>query len=392
MVKGTLHINKGIWHVSFCLYDTNGKRHQKQLSTGVKALNSKGTVISGSKKKATEKMNEILESYDGLSYDKSAEILLSDYVADWIERNRISISGTTYDNYRHMLEKHIKPYFDDLKITVKKVKPADIERYSAYKLDTLSPNTIVKHIRLISPALQDAVKNNVVKSNAALLANKPKIRKPKNNYYSAQELRHMLMMFNDSPIKIPVFLATIFGLRRSEVLGLTWSDIDFRNRTLSINKVAVRMKVNGKLRTVVKEETKTEDSARTFPLNDALCNYLLHLKEIQERYIRETNAYLDFICINEVGDLLKPDYVTSVFNKTLKRANMQHIRFHDLRHSCLSILANNSNFTMKQVQDYAGHSNFLTTANIYSHVDINSKIAEVNTLTNAIGDIFLNEK
>ncbi len=100
--------------------------------------------------------------------------------------------------------------------------------------------------------------------------------------------------------------------------------------------------------------------------------------------IRSTNDYKDFVCVNEIGELIQPDYVTAKFTKLLKANGLRHIRFHDLRHSCLSILANNSNFTMKQVQDYAGHANYAITADTYSHTDISAKRAELEVITNAL--------
>ncbi|WP_455530605.1 tyrosine-type recombinase/integrase [Ruminococcus sp.] len=87
----------------------------------------------------------------------------------------------------------------------------------------------------------------------------------------------------------------------------------------------------------------------------------------------ETKAYMDFVCVNAVGALITPDAITSQFRKLLDRNNLPHIKFHAFRHSCISLLANNTAFSMKQIQDYAGHSDFLTTFNVYSHSDDSAK-------------------
>ena len=90
---------------------------------------------------------------------------------------------------------------------------------------------------------------------------------------------------------------------------------------------------------------------------------------------------MDYLCIDAVGNLLKPDYITAKFRKLLKANNLPPIRFHDLRHSCISLLANDSRFSMKQIQDYARHAIFLTNANIYSHTNIDVKRMELDSIT-----------
>ncbi len=89
----------------------------------------------------------------------------------------------------------------------------------------------------------------------------------------------------------------------------------------------------------------------------------------------------DYVCVNAIGDLLKPDYITSKFKKLLKVNSLPPIRFHDLRHSCISLIANDSRFSMKQIQNYARHANFLTTANVYSHTNIDVKQEELDSIT-----------
>ena len=97
---------------------------------------------------------------------------------------------------------------------------------------------------------------------------------------------------------------------------------------------------------------------------------------------------MDYVCVNAVGDLLKPDYVSSAFRDLIKANNLPHIRFHDLRHSCISLLANDNRFTMKQIQDYTRHANYLTTANIYSHTNIDVKQCELDSITDNFKDFF----
>lgn len=377
MIKGSLHINKGIYHVSFYIKDKNGVRKQKCLSTGVKAT-------KGNKRKAEQRMQDILAKWDGITYSDS-KILLSDYVRDWIERDKSRISRTTYDGYIHMFEKHIEPYFKALKLTIQDVKPMHLENYFSVKVaEGLSPNTVIKHGAIIRTALQDALKNGIIRSNPAELADKPKREKPKHNFYTADELTRLWNVMQGTPIELPVYFSVFFGLRRSEALGVKWSAIDFENKTLTICNKVTRNRVDGKMVNVESNVLKSETSNRVFALDDRNCEYLKEILGKQKNMIRGTDDYKDFVCVNEIGELIQPDYVTAKFAKLLKANDLRHIRFHDLRHSCLSILANNSNFTMKQVQDYAGHANYAITADTYSHTDISAKRAELEAITNAL--------
>ena len=387
MIKYNININKGIWHVSFYVKNIDGKRKQKQLSTGFKAFDKKGRQIN--KRKAEEKAAEIVSQFEDLTESDCVKWTLDRYVADWLERNKPRLSITTYDKYLNILSKHIKPYFSEQKLTIRDIKPVHLERYCKVKSEEeLSPTTILKHIGLIQPALKDAVKNGYIRSNPVDLMTKPKRDKPKTNFYNAEQLDTLLHSVIGTPIEVPVILAVTLGLRRSEIIGLRWSAIDFDNKILSINQKAVSGMIDSKSKTVISSDLKTNESESKFRLNNDLCYYLQSVRQKQSDYIRETDEYIDYVWIDEVGNLLKPDYITSKFRKILKNSSLSPIRFHDLRHSCISLLANNSRFSMKQVQDYARHANFLTTANIYSHTDIDIKELELNSITENFRDIF----
>lgn len=94
--------------------------------------------------------------------------------------------------------------------------------------------------------------------------------------------------------------------------------------------------------------------------------------------------YLDYVCVNEIGDLIKPHYVTESFPKLLKANGFRPIRFHDLRHSCASLLLANG-VSMKQIQEWLGHSDFSTTANIYAHLDYSSKLTSADAMLSGLG-------
>lgn len=376
MIKWSLQENKGIYHVSFRVTDRNGKRIQKQLSTGFKA-------IKGNKRKAEAKAQEIVDKWKGI-VAVTDNSLLCDYIADWVERDKARVQITTYDGYKHMLNKHIYPYFKSMRLNIQDTKPMHIEKYCADKIaNGLNPNTVIKHFAVIRTAMQDAVKNGIIRKNPADLAEKPKKVKPKNDYYNKTELQKLLAISKGTNIELPVFLAVVYGLRRSEVLGLTWSAIDFEHNTLTICSKVTRGMVNGKVTDIASDTLKSESSNRIFFMNEDVRNYLENVRNRQNQYARRTNEYIDYVCVNEIGERIKADYVTHKFKDLLAEHNMKQIRFHDLRHSCMSLLRANG-FDIKLIQEYAGHADYTITANTYTHIDLTEKQAEINSITEAL--------
>ena len=127
---------------------------------------------------------------------------------------------------------------------------------------------------------------------------------------------------------------------------------------------------------------------RTLPLIPAFKELLLEKKGKQEEYRRlcgrsYDKRYLDYICVDEMGTLISPDYLTASFPKLLKKNNLRHIRYHDLRHSCASLLLANG-VPMKQIQEWLGHSDFSTTANVYAHLECNSKRLSAAAMANGL--------
>ena len=190
-------------------------------------------------------------------------------------------------------------------------------------------------------------------------------------------------------IHLVILLAAFYGLRRSEVLGLKWSAIDFENKTITIKHTIVEIKVKGKYKILGKDRTKTNASHRTLPLTDEIIVALENAKNQQKYYKRKfrksyNTNYEEYVCLNPDGSIIKPDYVTRHFPLLLKNSNLRHIRFHDLRHSCASLLLSR-NVSMKAIQEWLGHSDFSTTANVYTHLDINSKLLSAEAISSAFG-------
>lgn len=188
----------------------------------------------------------------------------------------------------------------------------------------------------------------------------------------------------DDELYLVILLTAYYGLRRSEVLGLKWSAINFDEDIINIrHKVVVEDKV-----VVGYDEMKTNSSYRALPLLPNIKEELLKAKQRQEKMKKVfgkgySGDYLEYVCVDAIGRLYNPDYVTSHFGVLLNQLGMRKIRFHDLRHSCASLLLARG-VQMKEIQVWLGHSDMSTTANIYSHVDSASKNATAEIVKKAL--------
>ena len=200
-----------------------------------------------------------------------------------------------------------------------------------------------------------------------------------------EEVAQLLQLTQNEPIAVPIFLAAFYGLRRSELLGLRWSSIDFQTGWLEISTTVVKEMHGSKLVSVVRDNTtKTDYSERRLPLCQYSYQYLWNLRQRQlaqakmcgEMYNRE---YMDFVCVDTMGNLLKPDFITGKFPKLLEKYQLRKIRFHDLRHSCATIMLY-LGYTMKDIQTWLGHSNYNFTADTYIHSAPSSHQAMASSL------------
>ena len=263
-----------------------------------------------------------------------------------------------------------------------------IHKYYAHKLKSISPNSVIKHHVLIRMALEHASKMRMVRENVADLVEKPKQQKYIASFYSQEEIIRLLEVIKDETIEIPAMFAVYFGLRRSEVVGVKWSAIDFQNKTLTINHKIVPVNDDGTYTLYASNTLKNNSSYRSMPLDDSFYNYLVELKAKQEEnrtlygnsYNRE---YQDYVCVNALGDLITPNYITKTFKRLLEKNDLRHIRFHALRHSCASLLLS-LGYPMKNIQMWLGHSSFNTTANIYAHIDASAKAEMMAGLSQAL--------
>jgi integrase len=360
------------YHVMLSWYQ--GKtRKQKSVATGVLA--------KGNNKRAAEAARKsILDEWEAKVSDNYQDILFSDYLKQWLEIVKRSIAETTYFSYKAIVERQICPYFAERNIKLCNLKPHHIQSFYSWKMETRSVtgNTIHHYHANIHKALKHAAQTELIKDNPASKVTLPKKERFTADFYIAEELRLLLDAVKGDKIEVPVFLAAWFGLRRGEALGVRWMDVDLPSMTLSVKGVVTDKGSGSRTENIkYRSGTKTPSGMRSFPIPHEVAGYLRELKRRQaENRILAGNSYnqewTDFLCVDQTGDLIKPDYLSRAFPAFLAKHGFRKIRFHELRDSNASLLLDKG-IDMKQIQEWLGHAHYSTTADKYTHLRTDAK-------------------
>ncbi len=312
----------------------------------------------------------------------------TDFLLDWLKIMKLKVRPTTYASYEITIESRVIPYFKEKhpNLRLDAVTAKHIQDYYAYEMNVrkVSANTVKHRHANIHKALSYAYKTDLIQTNPADKVELPTIDKFVGHFYNAAQLEEMFKIFKGDPAEFGVIAASFYGLRRSEVLGLRWDAIDFEEKTITIRHTVNETRIDGKYTLVLADTTKTKSSYRTLPLVAPFEAILKRMKAEQEENRKlcgncYCQDYLGYIYVNEIGELIKPGYLSSHVPAVLKEHNMPPIRFHDLRHSCASLLFSQG-VSLKEIQAWLGHSTIGTTANIYTHLDENNKLSSANAI------------
>lgn len=391
MVAGHLRERNGIYHMVLSYMDETGKRVTPYKSTGlpVKGNKRRAEAMLDKWRSDTEidlekRIQECARNYSSVPQD----IQFTEFMLDWLAMMKNNVEITTHASYSLTIKNQINPYFDTHypHLKLRDLTPLQIQEYYSWELNEqgVSANTVIHRHANIRKALQYAYKTGLIDSNPADRIERPRKDVFVGSFYNEAELKQLFEAIKGDPLELPVLLAAYYGLRRSEVLGLKWDAVDFEKKTVTIRHVVTEAEIDSKLTIIEKDRTKTKSSHRVLPLVKPFEDALLRLKEKQNDNRKlcgnsYSTDYLDYINVNAIGERLKPGYLTAHFPLILERNGLRRIRFHDLRHSCASLLYSNG-VSMKEIQEWLGHSNISTTANIYTHLEYNSKIASANAI------------
>jgi integrase len=351
--EGTITRRKdGRWEAKYTVYTAEGPKRR--------ALYGK------TRKVAADKLARALaDRTSGHTFD-TENMTVGEYLDRWLnDSDKGSVRTSTYERHEQIVRLHLKPALGRLKLS--KLTPAHVQGLYRDKLDSgLSPATVQKIHTVLHKALTQALKWNMIPRNAAEVVKAPRPVPEEMHPLSPDEARKLIEAARGDKLEAPSILAVHTGMRQGELLGLKWEDVDLNEGVIHIRRTVVRS--GGRISL---GEPKTKGSRRPVHLTGAAVEALkAHLERQLEDIERLGDLYRDhgLVFTSEVGTLINPwNLRRRSFAPLLQRAGLPRIRFHDLRHTCATLLLSR-NVHPKYVQELLGHATVAITLDTYSHV------------------------
>lgn len=384
-MEGSLIIKGNYYYAKFRV---NGK--QKMLATKV-------PVKGNNKRKAERVLKELIAKYEGLNLENE-NVLFTAFLDKWLQSVKPILKPATWESYDKTVSGKIKPYFEQKNYKFRDIKPEIFTEYFVYLATEGKSNgkgglsyKTVKNIRgVLSSAYEYAIENSYIKDNPVLKSRMPSFAhsiKSDVPEYSAEQVRKLLLFAkeNDSHIYIFLLLALYTGLRKGELLALTWDDVDYDKKLLRVNKsrTGSRKAITAQITT-----PKTESSNRKIPLNDTVLEALKAEKKRQDEYSAMLGNGYDKSSSFIIRTVLGKPYVNlcainRVVNRLTEKAGLPHCTIHGFRHSVASILDDNG-VPIQDISVLLGHESVQTTERIYINRRKTAKAETIETLDNAI--------
>lgn len=338
-------------------YDpVTGKRLQQWVS------------VKGNRKEAEKRLSELLHQLDTGGFIKPSKVNFGEFIQQWLkDYASANVKPKTFEGYKWVMERHIIPTLGNIPLI--NLQPQHLQEYYAKELSTgLSNRSVLSFHRLIFEALSHAVKWGLISRNVAQAVDPPR---PKNlemqtlDAYGVQKLLETAKTALGGLYYPVLHLAVYTGMRRSELLGLRWKDVDLLASELSV--VQVMHQLSGSR--IVFQDPKTAKSKRLIALPPSATLILRAHREKQEAERTLLGKPLtrdDLVFSHLDGSPLRPDTITHAFIKIAEKACL-NIRFHDLRHTHASLMLKQG-IHPKIVQERLGHASIQITLDTYSHV------------------------
>ncbi len=361
-----------------CIYKRNDGRWCGAVTTGIDPVSGKQKrkfVYGKTKKAVAKKITELKHKLFTGAYIEPSNIKLSEWLDKWIEGRKNTIAYSTYRNYKVMIRNHIKPEIGNIKL--KDLEARQIQELLNYKLEDgkvngeggLSVRTVKYIYQTLHTALEQAIKERLIPSNVCKPVEIPKGQEEKElKVWDDQQVRGFLKKAKCSRFYMLFYLALNTGMRRGELLGLRWKDIDFKKNRINVRKQIVRTDKG-----LISKKLKTKAGKRAIPITDETVKELNSHKIKQSEYKlalgEEYNKKEDLVNCLEDGNPINPRSLYRVYKKIIKETKGLHdIRLHDTRHT-FSTLFLEKGGNIKVLQQILGHSSITMTIDTYSHVN-----------------------
>ena len=356
-----------------------GSRYYAVVYEGFDAFTGKDKYrrhAAGDTRKAAEKLlgDLVKRLHDG-DYRAPERITFGDYLLErWLPTKRAQLRLSTFSSYKNKIELHVLPHLGA--IPLQKLQPEDLDTFYAHLLTDgkrngagggLAPKTVRIIHGILRKALADAMRKGTVTRNVADLADAPKVRLGGSRdmtVWAADELRDFLASIEDSEWYVPMFLAANTGMRRGEILGLTWRNVDLDTARLTVIQQILSVEYEAKV-----ADVKTSHSRRTIDLDPRSVAVLKAWRRQQLERKLATGQRKDegFVFTRDDGGPIHPDAFSQSWERLVRTSVFRRIRLHDLRHTHATILLK-AGVPVKVVSERLGHSSPAFTMTVYQHV------------------------
>jgi integrase len=297
------------------------------------------------------------------NFVEPSKLTVEGYLLQWLEDYCTNLSPTTLESYTVYIKKHIIPFLGNFKL--QKLKPIDIQRFYNDEFEKgYSGTTVLHEHRLLHKALDDAMKNYLIERNPIDMVEAPKPNNFKPQIYDETNFNNLLKSISGTEDELPIILAGLLGLRRGEVFGLRWKDVNLEEKTITINQTLIYVD-----KQFIFKPPKSETSKRTISIPENIIPILkkYRAKCIEECMKNEQDYKEKLVCRKTDGSMINPRTFSNHFKDLLKKHKLPHIRFHDLRHFNATMMLEYGVET-KIASKRLGHSTPAITQKIYQHV------------------------
>lgn len=331
------------------------------------------TTVRGTKREAERKLTGIQNKIDMGLFVKPSKLTIGEFLQDWLSSYvTTNVRAATAEGYRIIVERHLTPALG--KLIMSELKPSHLRAYYTKALENgrtdgrggLSARTVIHHHRVLREALSHAVKWELTGRNVADAVVPPRSVAKEMGSLDSAGVRQLLTAASGTLYFPLIHLAAYTGMRRSEILGLRWKDVDLHMMTVSVAQV-LHCLPGGR---IVFEQPKTSRSKRLVGLSPEAALALRAHQEVVEADQEQLGSQITgerLVFSQPDGSPMLPNTVTHAFAKIARRAGLTGITFHSLRHSHASIMLQQG-VSSKTVADRLGHSTVVITLDTYSHV------------------------